>query len=79
MVMSQSIADLTEALARNAEAVCRQYLSNGIREGHYWMVGDVRNTPGRSLFVRLKGPISGKGAIGNGPMRPPESMAICST
>ena len=62
--MSQSIADLTEALTRNAEAVCRQYLSNGIREGHYWMVGDVRNTPGRSLFVRLKGPISGKGAIG---------------
>ena len=62
--MSQSIADLTEALACNAEAVCRQYLSNGIREGHYWMVGDVRNTPGRSLFVRLKGPISGKGAIG---------------
>jgi len=62
--MSQSIADLTEALARNAEAVCRYYLSNGKREGHYWMVGDVRNTPGRSLFVRLKGPISGKGAIG---------------
>lgn len=62
--MSQSIADLTEALTRNAEAVCRQYLSNGIREGHYWMVGDVRNTPGRSLFVRLKGPLSGKGAAG---------------
>ena len=62
--MSRSIADLTEALARNAEAVCRHYLSNGKREGHYWMVGDVRNTPGRSLFVRLKGPISGKGAIG---------------
>jgi len=62
--MSQSIAALTEALARNAEAVCRQYLSNGNLEGHYWMVGDVRNTPGRSLFVRLKGPISGKGAIG---------------
>lgn len=62
--MSQSIADLTEALARNAEAVCRHYLSNGKREGHYWMVGDMRNTPGRSLFVRLKGPISGKGAAG---------------
>jgi hypothetical protein len=62
--MSQSIADLTEALARNAEAVCRHYLSNGKREGHYWMVGDVRNTPGRSLFVRLKGPISGRGAVG---------------
>jgi hypothetical protein len=62
--MSRSIADLTEALARNAEAVCRHYLSNGKREGHYWMVGDVRNTPGRSLFVRLKGPIAGRGAAG---------------
>ena len=62
--MSQSIADLTEALARNAEAVYRYYLSNGRREGHYWMVGDARNTPGRSLFVRLKGPPSGKGAAG---------------
>ena len=62
--MSRSIADLTEALARNAEAVCRYYLSNGKREGHYWMVGDVRSTPGRSLFVRLKGPVAGKGAAG---------------
>ena len=41
--------------ARDAEAVCRHYLSNGRREGRYWLVGDVRNTPGRSLFVRLKG------------------------
>ena len=63
--MSRSFADLTEALARNAEAVCRYYLSNGRREGNYWMVGDVRNTPGRSLFVRLKGPIAGRGAAGN--------------
>src|SRR6202008_3649674 len=36
------------------EAVCRHYLSNGKREGRYWLVGDVRNTPGRSLFVRLQ-------------------------
>jgi len=62
--MSRSIADLTETLARNAEAVCKHYLSNGKREGHHWMVGDVRNTPGRSLFVRLKGPVAGKGAAG---------------
>tara|TARA_R110000787_G_scaffold110709_2_gene219381 strand:- start:227 stop:1309 length:1083 start_codon:yes stop_codon:yes gene_type:complete len=62
--MSQSIAELTEALAREAENVSRYYLSNGHREGGYWMVGDVRNTPGRSLFVRLKGPPSGKGAAG---------------
>ena len=40
------------------------YLSNGRREGRYWLIGDVTNTPGRSLFVRLKGPDSGKGAAG---------------
>ncbi len=50
--------------ARQAEAVCRHYLSNGRREGRYWLVGDVRNTPGRSMFVRLTGPESGKGAAG---------------
>ncbi len=57
-------AELARRLARDAEAVCRHYLSNGRREGRYWLVGDVRNTPGRSLFVRLKGPESGKGAAG---------------
>ncbi|MFX6019253.1 DNA primase, partial [Acinetobacter baumannii] len=36
------------------EAVCRHYLSSGRREGRYWLVGDVRNTPGRSMYVRLK-------------------------
>jgi hypothetical protein len=29
------------------------------------MVGDVRNTPGRSMFVRLSGPESGPGAAGH--------------
>jgi hypothetical protein len=62
--MSSSIADLTEALARNAEAVCRHYLPEGQRQGRYWMVGDVRGTPGQSMFVRLKGPNNGKGAAG---------------
>jgi len=28
-------------------------------------VGDVRNTPGRSMFVRLSGPESGPGAVGH--------------
>ena len=60
--MRHQAADLAHRLARDAEAVCRHYLSNGRREGRYWLVGDVRNTPGRSLFVRLKGPESGKGA-----------------
>jgi hypothetical protein len=62
--MSSQVADLAHRLARNAEAVCRHYLSNGRREGRYWLVGDVANTPGRSLFVRLSGPDSGKGAAG---------------
>lgn len=57
-------AELAYRLAREAEAVCRHYLSNGRREGRYWLVGDVENTPGRSLFVRLTGPKSGKGAAG---------------
>ncbi len=57
-------SELARRLARHAEAVCRHYLSTGHREGRYWLVGDVRNTPGRSMFVRLTGPESGKGAAG---------------
>ena len=57
-------AELAHRLARDAEAVCRHYLSNGRRAGRYWLVGDVENSPGRSLFVRLKGPDFGKGAAG---------------
>jgi Toprim domain len=57
-------ADLAHRLAREAEAVCRHYLSNGRRQGRYWIVGDVLNTPGRSLYVRLHGPQFGPGAAG---------------
>ncbi|KAF0097325.1 MAG: hypothetical protein FD144_5217 [Rhodospirillaceae bacterium] len=62
--MSSPAADLARLLARNVEAVCRHYLSNGHREGRYWLVGDVANARGRSLFVRLSGPDHGKGAAG---------------
>jgi hypothetical protein len=62
--MARDASDLAHRLAREAEAVCRRYLSNGRRNGNYWLVGDVRNTPGRSMFVRLKGGESGKGAAG---------------
>jgi hypothetical protein len=62
--MSKQFSDLARRLAGQAETVCRHYLSNGRRAGRYWIVGDVRNTPGRSMFVRLKGPASGKGAAG---------------
>ncbi len=44
-------AELAHRLGRQAEAVCRHYLSAGRRQGNYWQVGDVRNTPGRSMFV----------------------------
>ncbi len=63
--MSRDASELARRLARDAEAVCRHYLSNGRRQGRYWMVGDVRNTPGRSMFVRLSGPDSGPGAAGH--------------
>jgi Toprim domain len=52
-------AELAYLLAREAEAVCRHYLSNGRRVGNYWQVGDARNTTGRSMFVRLKGEETG--------------------
>jgi len=52
--MPRDAAELAHRLARVAEAVCRHYLSNGKREGRYWLVGDVHNTPGRSMFVRLQ-------------------------
>ena len=62
--MPNTASDLAQRLGRQAEAVCRHYLSAGRREGRYWLVGDARNTPGRSMFVRLKGSESGKGAAG---------------
>ena len=59
-----SAADLARRLARDAEAVCHHYLSNGHRSGRYWIAGDAQNTPGRSLYVRLQGPDYGPGAAG---------------
>jgi hypothetical protein len=64
MTSRGSASDLAHRLSRDVEAVCREFLPNGRREGNYWMIGDVRNTPGRSMHVRLKGPESGWGAAG---------------
>ena len=60
--MRRDASELAHRLAREAEAVCRHYLSNGRRAGRYWLVGDVYNTPGRSMFVRLQS--SPKGPAG---------------
>lgn len=62
--MYSETEDVIRALAENAEGVCRTYLPAGRREGSYWIVGDLQNNPGRSLFVRLTGPASGPGAAG---------------
>src|SRR3954452_18537906 len=63
--LPSSAADLARRLSEHAEAVCRAYLSNGRRCGRYWSAGDVANRPGRSLYVRLRGPTSGPGAAGH--------------
>lgn len=62
--MSGPTRELSRRLSENAEAVCRRYLSNGRRCGNYWLVGDINNAPGRSLFVRLKGDTDGRSAAG---------------
>lgn len=64
---THEIIDLVDDLALHAEAVCRHYLSNGRRQGNHWLVGDIANTPGRSLYVRLKAnghSTGGRGAAG---------------
>src|ERR1700729_4339714 len=52
--MARDASELGRRLPREAEAVFRHYLSSREREGGAWLVGDVHNTPGRSLFVRLQ-------------------------
>ncbi len=56
----EPISELAQRLAGDAETVCRAYLPCGRRSGHYWIVGDVQGTPGRSLFVKLSGEGCGK-------------------
>jgi phage/plasmid primase-like uncharacterized protein len=58
--MPGTAADVARRLAQQAEAVCRHYLPNGFRTGRYWHAGDVANSAGQSLYVRLAGPSAGK-------------------
>ena len=62
--MPRDASELAHRLAREAEAVCRHYLSNGRREGRYWLVGDVAQYTG-ALHVRpAQGTGVGRGAAG---------------
>lgn len=63
--MRELSSDIARRLAERAIDVCRHYLPNGKRVGDYWIAGDARGAKGRSLFVRLSGPLSGNGAAGN--------------
>ncbi len=58
--MKRQASDLARRLAESAEAVCRYYLPNGRRQGHYWMVGDVLGSKGQSLYVHLTGQRCGR-------------------
>ncbi|HKX77574.1 MAG TPA: toprim domain-containing protein [Novosphingobium sp.] len=62
--MQSPASQIADRLASHAEGVCRHYLSKGHKEGRYWLVGDVHNTPGRSLYVRLAASPDGRGAAG---------------
>jgi hypothetical protein len=46
-------AQLADKMADHAHTFCTKYLSAGAKFGHYWVVGDARNTKGGSLYVRL--------------------------
>src|SRR3546814_16603974 len=62
--MESPAREMARRLAENAEAVCRHYLPSGRREGRYWLVGDVRGTPGRSLYLLLSSSGDARGRTG---------------
>jgi hypothetical protein len=52
-------ADVARALAECIEALVRDLLPNGTRQGHEWLVGNVYGDQGSSLAVHLSGPKAG--------------------
>jgi hypothetical protein len=47
--------DIGQALAERIEALVRELLPNGTREGHEWRVGNLHGDRGFSLAVHLGG------------------------
>ena len=62
--MPETSGEIARRLAMRAGEVCRRYLPNGKRVGDYWIAGDIRGAKGKSLYLRLSGPPSGKRAAG---------------
>ena len=77
LTMPGYAGELARRLAREAEAVCRQYLSNGRREGRYWLVGDVRTRRGGRCSCGSSESAEGRRPA-NGPMPRPASTATYS-
>tara|TARA_R110002073_G_scaffold335234_3_gene526695 strand:- start:782 stop:1843 length:1062 start_codon:yes stop_codon:yes gene_type:complete len=55
----KTASEIAILLGQQAEAVCQHYLSNGHRAGNYWIIGNILNEKGRSMYVRLSGAPSG--------------------
>ena len=53
--MQHSAADLSDMLAQRIEALCRELLPHGKREGAEWVAASLIGTSQRSLSVRLTG------------------------
>lgn len=73
--MRRDAFERARRLAREAEAVCRYSLANRKGEGGAWLLGDVHNRPGRSLFVRLHD--SPKGPAGKWTGQGARRMIVC--
>ncbi len=74
--MKKAASELARHLGRQAEAVCRHYLSNGQRRaitGRWAMPATRRGAPCSSVYA-----IRRKAKPANGPMPPPANMATCS-
>lgn len=52
-------AEIADMLGHRIEALARELLPHGRREGHEWKVGSVAGEPGRSLSVHLAGQRAG--------------------
>ena len=78
--MESQAASIARQLGREAEAVCRHYLSNGRRQGRYWIVGDVdeQSAAAASMSGSRDRPRD-QARQANGPTPPPASTATCST